>query len=140
MKRSHLRWLIPIVLYFIAVAVILSMYRGIIYRRAATAKLTEMALTIGEEVRDRDIVMNEAMSAMTMSGKAMSLYVMNYNDNQIQTLLKDIVDETELTNAIVCDEEGNGYDYLGKDISIGSEEYFPTINSEYSKSLKENSM
>ena len=133
MKRSHLRWLIPIIVYFIAVAVILSMYRGVIYRRAASAKLTEMALTIGEEVRDRDMVMNEAMSSVTMAGKAMSLYVMNYNDNQIKTLLKDIVDETELTNAIVCDEEGNGYDYLGKDISIGSEEYFSIINSEYSK-------
>lgn len=133
MKRSHLRWLIPIAFYLIAVVVILGVYRGIIYERAASAKLTEMALTIGEEVTDKDIVMSDAISAMAMSGRAMSLYALDYNENQIKSLLKDLVDETELTNALVCDGDGNGYDYLGKEISIGSEEYFPAITSEYSR-------
>ena len=133
MKRSHLRWLIPIALYLIAVVVILGVYRGIIYERAASAKLTEMALAIGEEVTDKDLVMSDAISAMAMSGRAMSLYALDYNENQIKSLLKDLVDETELANAIVCDGDGNGYDYLGKEISIGSEEYFPAITSEYSR-------
>ena len=30
MKRSHLKWLVPIVIYLIAVAIILSVYKGII--------------------------------------------------------------------------------------------------------------
>ena len=114
MKRSHLRWLIPIALYLIAVVVILGVYRGIIYERAASAKLTEMALAIGEEVTDKDLVMSDAISAMAMSGRAMSLYALDYNENQIKSLLKDLVDETELAYAIVCDGGGNGYDYLGK--------------------------
>lgn len=133
MKRSHLRWLIPITIYLVAVVIILSVYKDIIYRRAASAKLTAMALAISEEVRDKDIVMSDAISAMTMSGRAMSLYAMNYNDNQIKVLLKDIVDETEIIYAFVCDTDGNGYDYLGKDISIGNKEYFSVITSEYSK-------
>ena len=133
MKRSHLRWLVPIVVYLIAVVIILSVYKSIIYRRAASAKLTEMALAISEEVRNKDIVMSDAISAMTMSGRAMSLYAMNYNDNQIKVLLKDLVDETEIIYALVCDAEGKGYDYLGKDISIGNKEYFSAITSEYSR-------
>ena len=133
MKRSHLRWLVPIAVYFLAVIIILGVYRSIIYRRAASAKLTEMALAISEEVRDKDIVMSDAVSAMTMSGRAMSLYAMNYNDNQIRVLLKDLVDETEAIYAFVCDADGKGYDYLGKDISIGSKEYFSSITSEYSR-------
>ena len=133
MKRSHLRWLVPIALYMIAVIVILGVYRTIIYKRAASAKLTEMALAISEEVRDKDIVMSEAMSAMTMSGSAMSLYVLDYNTNQIKSLLKGLVDETQIVNAFVCDADGNGYDYMGKDISIGDEDYFKPIVSEYSR-------
>ena len=133
MKRSHLRWLVPIIIYFIAVAVILIYYRGIIYRRAASSKLSEIALAIGEEVREKDIVIDEAIASITMSGQAMSLYTMNYNNNQIQTLLKGLVDETELTDAFVCDDEGKGYDYLGKNISIGDNEYFNILRSEYSR-------
>ena len=133
MKRSHLKWLVPIVIYLIAVAIILSVYKGIIYKRAASAKLTEMALAISKEVRDKDIVMSEAISAMTMSGRAMSLYAMNYNSNQIKVLLKSLMDETELIYALVCDSDGKGYDYLGKEISIGNKEYFQVITSEYSR-------
>ena len=133
MKRSHLRWFIPIVLYFIVVVIILGVYKGIIYNRAAIAKLTEIALAVGEEVRDRDIELCEAISAVSMSGRAMSLYNIGYNDNQIKSLLNYLVDETELTDVLVCDAEGRGYDYLGKDISIGEKTYFPSIVSEYSK-------
>ena len=133
MKRSHLRWLVPIALYMLAVVIILTTYRGIIYRRAATAKLTEMALAISEEIRDKDIVMSEAMSAMAMSGSAMSQYAINYNAKQIQPLLKALVDETEIVDAFVCDENGDGYTYLGKDISVGDDKYFGVVTSEYSR-------
>lgn len=133
MKRSHLRWLVPISLYLIAVVIILGVYKDMIYKRAASSKLVEMALAISEEVHDKDIVMNDAISAMTMSGRAMSLYSLSYNDNQIKTLLKDLVDGTELINAFVCDGNGDGYDYLGKEISIGEMEYFRTLSSEYSR-------
>ena len=133
MKRSHLRWLIPIVLYFIAVTVILTFYRGIIYSRAATSKLTDIALAIGEEVRNRDIIISDATSAITVSGRAMELYTMDYNDAQIRSFLKALIDETEFRDAVVCDEEGNGYNYAGKAVSIGDKEFFPYITSEYSR-------
>ena len=121
MKRAHLKWLIPVIIYIVALIAILLVYRNTVYENAAMNKQKQIAIAVEQEVRAIDISLDNAITAVNTTGKALSLYSMNYNKNQIKSLLKNLVDDTQVEYAFVCNADGKGYDYLGDEISIGSE-------------------
>jgi GGDEF domain-containing protein len=133
MKRAHLKWLIPVIIYIVALIAILLVYRNTVYENAAMNKQKQIAIAVEQEVRAIDISLDNAITAVNTTGKALSLYSMNYNKNQIKSLLKNLVDETQVEYAFVCNADGKGYDYLGDEISIGSEPYFKDVVYEYSQ-------
>ncbi len=133
MKKTHLRWIIPMIIYVTILMVILLNAKNIVYNKAATAKQYQIALTIENAVHDIDLSITRSLSAMGMCGDAMASYSLNYNNNQTQTLLRTLVDETELESAYVCDVNGDGYDQDGNKVSVSSEPYFEDMVSEYSR-------
>lgn len=132
-KRIHLRWLVPLLAYFVVLAMLIISYRNYQFQHAAREIQSEMAFAIEREVDAIDFSVGNAMSTVSEAGEAFSLYAMRYNRNQITQLLKGVVNRTDLTHALVCDLEGNGYDYEGWDMHIGEEDYFSEVTAEYAR-------
>ena len=131
--RSHLRWLLPVIIYFCLLAVILVTLQNDIYSKAVEAKEVEIAHAIHGELEGIDLSIQRAMSYVEASSKTMSFYALAYNYNQIRTLLKNIVENTDITEAYVCDYSGTGYDEQGKEISLSDKPYYGEIQKEYSR-------
>jgi GGDEF domain-containing protein len=114
-------------------AILLVTYRDYSYTHTVLGKEAEMAFAMEREVDMIDYSLGEAMSTASGIGAAFSLYAFRYNQNQIISLMKDYVSTTDVTDAWVCNLEGSGYDYNGKDVHIGDEEIFKEITAEYSR-------
>ncbi len=132
-KLIHLRWLLPLLAYFIALAVLFSSFGNFLYQRTVRQKEVEMAFAIEREIDNIDYSLGQAMTTVSEAGAAFSLYAFRYNKNQIVSLLNRMVNDTDVTYAYVCNLEGSGYDYQGKDVHIGGEEFFKEITEEYSR-------
>lgn len=132
-KRKHLRWLVPLLLFFAAVAVILNSYGKEVKKNAIEAKETQMAFAIQRELVDIEESTSKVASALSAASEAMPLFAIGYNHNQILRILKGIVESTDATGVMVCDLDGNGYDDTGKVVAISEEYYFNEISSEYAR-------
>ncbi len=132
-KKFHLRWLVPLLIYYVVLALLLVSYRNYLYEHAVRDIEFEMAFAIEREIDQIDYSVGQAMTAVSEAGEAFSLYAMRYNQFQIESLMKKMVNDTDLTTAMVCNLEGSGYDYMGKDVHLGKEEVFSEITNEYSR-------
>ncbi len=132
-KLSHLRWLLPLLVYFIALTMLFSSFGNYFYQRAVRQKEVEMAFAIEREIDNIDFSLGKALTTVHEAGTAFSLYAFRYNKNQIVSLLNRMVIDTDMTYAYVCNLEGSGYDYQGEDVHIGSEDFFKEITEEYSR-------
>ena len=131
--KTHLRWLVPVFIYFIVLAIVLVIFKNDIRKKAVVTKETEIAHAIHDEIADIDLSIKGAMSYVEASSKAMSFYALEYNNNQIIVLLKNIMDNTDATEVYVCDSDGVGYDNEGKEISLSEYGFFEEIVAEYSR-------
>ncbi len=120
-------------IYYVVLAILLVSYRQYHYDHAVHEKEAEMAFAIQREIDKIDYSTGQAISVISELGEAYSLYALRYNRNQITTLLKRAVNDTDITHAVVCDLEGNGYDHNGKEVQIGKEPYFAMATEEYSR-------
>ena len=132
-NRKHLRWLIPLIIYYIVMAITLRTYWTYSYSRAVDAKENEIAFDVKSSLDNIDFSVETATARIVQIAEAFSLYTPTYNKNQITLLLKNMVEETELSYAVVCDLDGVGYDMDGHDVNIGEESYFDDITAEYSR-------
>ena len=132
-KRKHLRWLIPLILYYVAMAIILNSYWKNSYSEAVDAKENEIAFDVEMSLDNVDFSVENATSRIAQIAEAFSLYKPVYNRNQITLLLKNMVEETDLSYALVCDLDGVGYDMNGQDVTVSEEAYFDEVTSEYSR-------
>ena len=132
-NRKHLRWLIPLIIYYVIMAITLRTYWTYSYSRAVEAKENEIAFDVEMSLDNIDFSVENAMSRITQLGESLSLYTPTYNKNQITLLLKNMVEETELSNSFVCDLDGVGYDMDGRDINVGETAYFGDVTAEYSR-------
>ncbi len=131
--RSHLRWLIPIVIYICMLAAVLVTFKNDIHKKAVDRKQQEISLAICSELQDIDLSLSRAMSYVESTSKALSFYAMEYNQGQVEVLLKNIIDNTNVSAAYVCDYDGNGYDERGTAVSLGEKRFFADITQEYSR-------
>ena len=132
MKRAHLRWLMPITIYLIAMAMLLTIHSNSSYQRAALVKQQEIILEISRAVKSVNEKCGSSQAVVGTSATAISLYALEYNKNQIVRLMQSIVDSSEVTEVIVCGADGLGYDQTGMDVSIAQEDYFEELSREYS--------
>ncbi len=132
MKRSHLRWLLPLVLYLIALAMLLVAHSNSEYEGAALGKQQEIILEISKEIKSVNESCGTSQAVVGTSAAAMSLYALQYNRNQIIKLMQNIVNTSDITEVIVCGLDGIGYDQQGEDVSVAGEEYFEEVGREYS--------
>ena len=132
-NTRHLRWLIPLIIYYVIMAITLRTYWTYSYSRAVEAKENEIAFDVEMSLDNIDFSVENAMSRITQLGESLSLYTHTDNKNQITLLLKNMVEETELSNSFVCDLDGVGYDMDGRDIRVGEESYFGAVTAEYSR-------
>ncbi len=132
-NRSHLRWLVPLFIFFVLLGFFLFEYKKEIHERAITAKETEMVLAIEQELQVIDISLANASSCLLASSNAISEYHLQYNRNQILDILNNIVSSTDATKAMICGLDGLGYDNEDWDVYLADETYFEEILSEYSK-------
>ncbi len=132
-KRSHLRWLVPLLIYYVVLAVILTSYWKDASDKASAAKLTEIAFDIEQALDEIDMSVETATARISGASDALSLYTIAYNRDQITYLLKDMVEETDLFYAAVCNLDGEGYDMDGDDVNLSQEPYFKDVSAEYSR-------
>jgi len=131
--KMHLRWLVPVFIFFCALIVIISTFKTDIHKKAVETKELELALAITDELQNVDLSISRALSYVESSSKAMSFYGMEYNINQIKVLMNNIVDNTDATEVYICNSEGIGYDSHGNEIFLGEENFFDEVVSEYSR-------
>ncbi|RKM58732.1 diguanylate cyclase [Butyrivibrio sp. CB08] len=132
-KRSFLRWLVPLLCYYAVLAIFLTAYWKQAYNRAVDAKENEIAFDVELAMDDIDFSVEEATARIAQISEAFSLYTLSYNKNQITLLLKNMVEETDLSYSIICDLDGAGYDMDGRDVNISKESYFDDVAAEYSR-------
>ena len=132
-KRIFMRWLLPLLVFFVAVTGVLITYNGGVREYAAKSRQTQMAFALQRELVDVEISISRTKAALEAAGETMPLFAMGYNHNQILVILKGLVTDTDATEVMVCDLEGVGYDNSGKVVSISDEYYFDEINSEFSR-------
>ena len=132
-KRSHLRWLIPVLCYFAVLTIALISYWNYTYRQVAEAKETDIAFDIERAIDVIDLAIEMDTARVTQISRAVSLYGIGYNRNQITSLLKNLVEETDLSYALVCNLDGEGYDMNGRDLDLSTEPYFSAVSAEYSR-------
>ncbi len=132
-NRKHLRWFIPLIIYYIVMAITLRTYWTYSYSRAVDAKENEIAFDVETALDNIDFSVENATARIVQIAEAFSLYTPIYNKNQITLLLKNMVEETDLSHALVCDLDGVGYDMDGRDVNIGEESYFDDVTAEYSR-------
>ncbi len=132
-NRKHLRWLIPLMIYYVIMAITLRAYWNHAYSAAVDAKENEIAFDVEMSLDNIDFSVENATSRITQLGESLSLFTPTYNENQITFLLKNMVEETELSYSFVCDLDGNGYDMDGRDVKVGEESYFDDVTAEYSR-------
>ncbi len=132
-NSKHLRWLIPLIIYYVILAITLRTYWIHAYSAAVDAKENEIAFDVEMSLDNIDFSVENATSRITQLGEALSLYTPTYNKNQITLLLKNMVEETALSYSFVCDLDGDGYDMDGRDVKVGEESYFDDVTAEYSR-------
>ena len=132
-KKSFLRWLIPLFCYYGILAIILTSYWKDVYRKAVNAKENEIAFDVALAVEDIDISVQTATARIAEAAEAFSLYTLTYNRNQISMLLKNMVEETDLSYSVICDLDGVGYDMDGRDVNVSQDSYFDDVTAEYSR-------
>ena len=132
-NRKHLRWLIPLIIYYVIMAITLRTYWTYSYGKAVGAKQNEIAFDVEMALDNIDFSVENATSRITQLGESLSLFTPTYNKNQITLLLKNMVEETALSYSFVCDLDGSGYDMDGRDVKVGEESYFDDVTAEYSR-------
>lgn len=132
-NRRHLRWLVPLIIYYVIMAIILRTYWNYSYSRTVEAKMNEIAFDVEMSLDSIDFSVENVTARITQLGESLSLYTPTYNKNQIALLLKNMVEETELSYSFVCDLDGVGYDMDGRDVNVGEAGYFGDVTAEYSR-------
>lgn len=132
-RRKYLRWLLPVLVYFVITTVVLAVYKKDYQKKTIKAKEAEIAIAIGDEVKEVDMSLQRALSYMGASSDALSFYAMEYNRNQVLAILKGIEKNTDIMSVVVCDQKGNGYNEQGNEVFVGNEGYFSEVQSEYSR-------
>ena len=131
-NRTHLRWLIPLLISLVILVFMLLDYKRDIHEKSVEAKETEIIHVVEDEMTDIEISLARATSCLNASANAMSQYALSYNYNQIMNIMKNIIATTDVKDVFVCDAEGNGYNDDGRDVYVGNEPYFEEILAEYS--------
>jgi diguanylate cyclase (GGDEF)-like protein len=132
MKKSYLRWLLPLLIYLAALAMLLTAHSNTARKRAALGKQQEIILEISKGIKSVNENCGMSQAVVETSAAAMSLYALEYNRNQIIRLMQNIIAGSAVEDVIVCDLNGNGYDQHGDDVCIADEEYFDEVSREYS--------
>lgn len=132
MKKSHLRWLIPLIVCVIATGVAIYLYQRAIYDSIVLAKEKEMALEVSVELRKIDVEISQAIAVVNTTGNIMTKLRMDDNRNQIVGMLENVLEECSATYALVCDQKGIGFDKNNKDVDISGEAYYEELVTEYS--------
>lgn len=115
----------------IAVTVAIIMYLSAMYDELVEAKEQEIALEVGEELRQIDVEVSEATTIVYATGNIMNQFRMDDNRNQLVYMLENILKESESNYAFVCDQEGKGFDHNNRDVDISGEDYFEALSAEY---------
>ena len=132
-RKTNLRWIVPLLIYYVVLTVLLVSYRNYYYSHVVRQKEIEMAFAVEKEIDSIDYSFGQALTSVYEAGTALSLYAFRYNRNQIELLLNRLITDTDISDICVCDLEGNGYDYHGKDVRLQDEDFFSEVTEEYSR-------
>ena len=131
MKKTHLRWILPLIVCVIAVGIAIMSYEQSVYDELVEAKEKEIALAVSEELTRIDVDISRAEAVVSSTGNIMSRFRMDDNRNHLVHMLQNILEESSANYAIVCDQNGIGFDANDKDVDISHERYFQELSSEY---------
>ncbi len=131
-NKKHIRWLLPFLVILVFMAILLTSYYKGVQHDQLIAKENEIALAMENELFGVETSVSNASTALSVSGKAMSLYSIDFEKNEILTILRGIFSTTDVDDVIIINAKGDGYNYSGNEVSVGGEEYFKEIEKEFS--------
>jgi len=120
-----------LVICAIAVAVAIVTYLNAIHDELVQAKETQIALEVGNELRKIDVDISNSTSVVYATGNIMSSFRMDDNRNRLVNMLEYILEESSVNYAVICDQNGKGFDMNNKDVDISKESYFAELSADY---------
>ncbi|MCR5669596.1 MAG: diguanylate cyclase [Butyrivibrio sp.] len=131
MKRSHLRWLVPLIIVTTLLAYVLLKYEHIMKRDLAKYEASRIALEMQGDLYDIDLDISGAMTRIVSLGDALSARSLSADREKISASLKDLKDSTCVNEVFVCNSDGVGFDSGSTAISLKAESYFSEMSREY---------
>lgn len=129
MRRTFLRWLIPVVLYSVFVATVLGVFktsaRNIAIHDAWQTQVNE----IDRALYKADVNIKAVQDVTKMAAEYCEDYDFKQDSDKICKWLSYIIDKSYASSVVLCDSEGYGYSESGKRTSIVGEPFFDDMVS-----------
>lgn len=131
MKKTYLRWIVPILIYSVFVMSILNVHYQTARRDAFYDALAEQNVNIGKALYESDVQIKEVEDICAAIARDCANIDFNNDTTKINEWLAYLMDRTYVESVVLCDEQGYGYSESGKMTSIIGESFFNDVSSSY---------
>ncbi len=131
MKKTRLRGLVPIIIYFVALAVLLMIYRKEEVDDIANERLNDIIQVTNQGIADVDAVLSGLTTGLNITGTVMFNMDLEDSKDDIVKAMNAVVDGTESDRVAVCNSEGVGYDNKGKEVLVRDEDFFEEMTKTF---------
>ncbi|MCR5156726.1 MAG: GGDEF domain-containing protein [Butyrivibrio sp.] len=119
------------IICMIAVAVAIVTYLNAMRDELVYAKETQIALEVEDELRKIDVDISNSTSVVYATGNIMSKLRMDDNRSQLVYMLENILEESSVNYAVICDQNGKGFDMNNRDVDVSTESFFTELSADY---------
>jgi GGDEF domain-containing protein len=131
MKRN-LRWLIPLLIVTFLISVALLISAGIVKENVIRDEIGRLTNAISNGTDGSEIaVFCNATAVCSTTSRALGTLDYDADIVEIVDWADYVIDSTACYSAVVCDEEGDGYNNHGEKVSLKEETFFASIKENY---------
>ena len=136
MKKTYLKWLLPIMFLFLAIGITCFIYSGVVRKNITDTELKYTASLLEDRLNETDIIVKTIIDYNNLTEVA--LQKLNYKDNKeiIVSLLEACAKNEMVVSSIICKSDGSGYNEKGSTVSLRGEPFFDEIKQTYDKGGK----
>ena len=136
MKRTYLKWIIPVILLYIMVGIACLGFGGFFKNEVIETELSYLSKSLKYGLDNTDMIVKTAVDYNDATAVSLNKYDLISEKKDIVILLSQLSKNEYVKTAVACDSDGKGFDNRGNSVSIAEEDFFQELKSKYSSGGK----
>ncbi|SFC09341.1 GGDEF domain-containing protein [Butyrivibrio sp. YAB3001] len=136
MKKAYLKWLVPIAALCVMVGVACFIYGGVVKKNAVMQTINMLSEKVTRSLYSADLSVKTAEVCNNTAAVSFELMRFDEDKDKIVKMLKHAVSYENAQTAVVCDQNGMGYNEKGDSISLSGTPMFEEVKNNYSRGGK----